>query len=367
MPQIQNLTAVFPSLSTLSVASNHLTDVTLALTTPLLTKLDLSSNAFANLEHIQPLIALPNLQTLSLRANPLTSLSSTPNKGIIVFPKLKHLDLISTLLPTLSSLNPIPASFAGLTSLLTNYTPLTTYPSASLHTIARLATLTELNYSHITPAERQNAELYYLGQVSKQLSTATDDTEERKILEEHPRWRDLCDTHGEPTIIRTKKDAQTAAAGTLAARVTAFTFRINAQDLLTAREHARTITGHSDMESANNAPSDDPPILEKKKLIPRTVDVYRLKGIVAHLFAIRPGSLKLIWETEDWDPVGEEDGGWSVSEDGSEEESRVKRTVKEKDRGEEKWKRREMELVDGTREVGFFVEGMEARVRVELR
>ena len=76
-------------------------------------------------------------------------------------------------------------------------------------------------------------------------------------------------------------------------------------------------------------------------------------------------SVKLIWETEEWDPVGEGDGGWSVSEDESDEERRLERTARKKEN--DRWVRREMELVDGTRAVGFFVEGREARVRVELR
>lgn len=255
-------------------------------------------------------------------------------------------------------------SFPGLTSLLTNHTPLITYPSASLHTIARLATLTELNYSQITPPERQNAELYYLSQVSKQLAAVTDNVKEREVLEEHPRWKELCDIHGEPTIIRTN-DADAADAGTLAARVTEFVFQISKQDLQRARKHAQSIDGHSGENTAKNDPGHDAPIVEKTKLIPRTVDVYRLKGIVGQLFNIRPMSVKLIWETEEWDPVGEGDGGWSVSEDESDEESRSER--KEKRREKEMWKRREMELVDGTREVGFFVEGKRARVRVESR
>lgn len=362
VPQIRNFTAIFPSLTTLSLASNNLTDIMLPLNTMLLAKLDLSSNAITALEHICPLTALPNLQTLSLRANPLTSLSSSPDKGTI-FPKLKHLDLTSTLLPTLSSLNPIPTSFPQLTSLLTNHTPLTTYPSASLHTIARLATLTDLNYSHITPPERQNAELYYLSQISKQLAAATDDAEERQVLKEHPRWKQLCNLHGEPTITRTK-DAATPGAGTLAARMTEFIFRIRKQDLYAARQHAQSIDGHSGATTAQEDSSADALVVEKRKLIPRTVDVYRLKGIVGQLFGIRPLSVKLVWETEEWDPVGEGDGGWSVSEDGSDEE-RVER--KEERREGVSWVRREMELVDGTREVGFFVEGKVARVRVEVR
>lgn len=372
LPQIRYLSAIFPSLTTLSLASNYLADITFPLTTLLLTKLDLSSNVFTTIEHIRPLTALPNLQTLSLRGNPLKSLASAPDIPI-VFAKLNHLDLISTLLPTLSSLNPIPVSFPRLTSLLTNHTPLATYPSASLHTIARLATLTELNYSHVTPAERQNAELYYLSQVTKQITAATDPAEEREILEQHPRWKELCAIHGEPTVIK-KTDTEAAGAGTLAARVTEFTFHISKQDLRTARKHARSIDGHSSEDAAKSDPGTPPAhhppnpdllIIEKKKLIPRTVDVYRLKGIVGQLFQIRPMSVKLVWETEEWDPVGEGDGGWSVSEDDPDEESRLERTARKKE--SDKWVRREMELVDGTRAVGFFVEGKEARVRVELR
>lgn len=141
------------------------------------------------------------------------------------------------------------------------------------------------------------------------------------------------------------------------------------QDLQTARKHARSIDGHSSPKAAKDDPEtfidDDLLTIEKKKLIPRTIDVYRLKGIVGQLFDIRPMSMKLIWETEEWDPVGEEDGGWSVSEDESDEKSRSESTARKSEN--DKWARREMELVDGTREVGFFVEGKQARVRVELR
>ena len=95
--------------------------------------------------------------------------------------------------------------------------------------------------------------------------------------------------------------------------------------------------------------------------------------------------MKLIWESEEWDPVREEEGGWSVSEedaddshaDGYDEEERrlqmiekrrKKKENKDRDNNNEGWKRRETELVDGTRAVGFFIEeSKEARVRVELR
>ena len=37
------------------------------------------------------------------------------------------------------------------------------------------------------------------------------------------------------------------------------------------------------------------------------------------------------------------------------------------ERNRSKWERREVELVDSTREVGSWVEGKEARIRVEVR
>lgn len=83
-------------------------------------------------------------------------------------------------------------------------------------------------------------------------------------------------------------------------------------------------------------------------------------------------------ETDEWDPVPAakpEDDDWSCSEDdGSEDdesagvvERREKKKEKEREKGKNLWVRREIELVDSTRPVGFWVEGKEARVRVERR
>ncbi len=66
------------------------------------------------------------------------------------------------------------------------------------------------------------------------------------------------------------------------------------------------------------------------------------------------------------DPVEREDEeGWSVSEDEDDEEDGRKPQKMGKEKG--KWVEREVELVDGTREVGNLVEGKRVRVRVELR
>lgn len=157
------------------------------------------------------------------------------------------------------------------------------------------------------------------------------------MLEEHPRYAELCEVYGEPAVPR--GEGADVAAGTLEAMIVEFTFyMIDKQGKVMA---------------------------EKKKDVPRSVDVYRMKGIVGLLFGISPLGCRLVWETEEWDPVKGEEEGWSCSED--EDESGVEKN-KVKDENEKgKWVRREMELEDGTKDVGFWVDGREARVRVELR
>lgn len=84
-------------------------------------------------------------------------------------------------------------------------------------------------------------------------------------------------------------------------------------------------------------------------------------------------SLKLVWETGEWDPIA----GADDSDDDSDLEQEVEsekgkrdaegRAEKKEERDKGRWIQREEELVDGTKNVGFWVEGREARVRIEMR
>ena len=117
------------------------------------------------------------------------------------------------------------------------------------------------------------------------------------------------------------------------------------------------------------------------------------------MLGLQPMSLRLIWETGEWDPredsggksgfgvgldIGGNVGGFSSfrvqirlcrhSSDKQrltdKQESSLGTVHVEEDKAERdpsKWVQRETELVDGTRSVGFWIEGDEARVRVELR
>ena len=104
-----------------------------------------------------------------------------------------------------------------------------------------------------------------------------------------------------------------------------------------------------------------------------------------------PVLIRLIWETNEWDPIGgrkferdyeeDDDRRWSVSESsdsdpeyGPSKTHETTTTQMRKDRKIElyskkpgKYVRREIELVDGLREVGFWIEDKVANVRVEKR
>lgn len=111
------------------------------------------------------------------------------------------------------------------------------------------------------------------------------------------------------------------------------------------------------------------------KSIPRTIGIYALKGIVARLFGLRAMSLRLIWETDEWDPVAGESDGWSVSDEDTDldtgalsgDNPPLEAGTAQIGRASRQWVRREVELMDGTKDIGFWIENPEARIRIELR
>ena len=204
-------------------------------------------------------------------------------------------------------------------------------------TVARISKLKVLNHSTITSGERTNAELYYLSRIGKQLSMATSGTME-EIVKENPRYDDLCDIHGAPSLDRSAYE-QHLSENTLAARLVELTlFR-----------------------------SDGP---TRTKKIPRSVNVYTLKSIVAELFKLEPMHLRLIHETDEFDPIPEtvnEDDKWDVGADNGNDDDDDDVVMASTDLRAATMVRREVQIVDGTRTLGQWVDGPEARVRVEER
>lgn len=116
-------------------------------------------------------------------------------------------------------------------------------------------------------------------------------------------------------------------------------------------------TGNNNKQSAESI---------RVKEIPRSFDTYQVKAIVARLFGLPPFQFRLIWETEELDPVSRgaiEDGDdWDSDDEESQGEEGY--PTGEDDR----FVKREVELVDSTRDIGAWFDGdiVEARVRVEV-
>ncbi|KAI4203788.1 MAG: hypothetical protein LQ350_001614 [Teloschistes chrysophthalmus] len=369
------------------------------------TLVDLASCNIVTIRKLVSLTSLPNLEDLNLRSNPLTDLSVDRETK---FQKLSRLNLASTLLPTLTSLNPLPCHFPALKALHTTYTPLAaSHPHARLFTIARLPLLESLNHTIITRNERLDAELYYRGWIADLLLRAKTTDESNQIRREHPVWEYLCDIHGEPeSIVRKGRENNGLALQSpkhppvsLGANLIRFVFvGVQRTELPSPPSLPGGMTTRSD-DSTSELIQD----------LPRQIDIYRLKSLVGRHYSIPAMYVRLVLETNEWDPVpttqlggldwggsssNDDDddsddvldisGGWddrdadnynnkmddmkpSTSSSSKEDDMVGKgRRKREREEGEKKkWVRREVVIPDSTRSIGDWVEGDVARVRVE--
>ncbi|KAA8897219.1 hypothetical protein FN846DRAFT_893126 [Sphaerosporella brunnea] len=288
--ELSTLLSLFPSLTTLIAPHNNLSSIPPQHPFPSsLTQLDLSYNLFPMLSTLSPLSSLPHLKTLIVSHNLLTSLSSP-----VPFPHLTRLDVAYNLIPTFQSLDILLSSTPSLSSLRIGHNPLlssVTHDEAHMLTIARLPpSIKILNHSTITPKERENAEIWYLSRIAREVAGAGD-SRRAEVLAGHRRWEELCALHGEPTVTEGKEE----------------------EKLLRNRLVKMVFVGAEGMEVARKVPRDMP--------------VSTLRGCVGRWFGADPLGVRMVW-------VGEEE---EVQLGGAED----------------------------TREVGIWVEGRKARIRVE--
>jgi len=209
------LLALFPAVTTLIAPHNNIAHIPSP--PPFaasLTALDLSYNNLATFASVSSLSYLPNLKTLILAHNTISTLSTSPNT---VFPVLNRLDLGYNALPSFSTLDALPTAAPNLTSLRISHNPLytgATLDDAHMLTIGRLpAGVTILNHSTITAKERENAEIWYLSQIAREVAASPDKREQ--ILANHRRWDELCKLHGEPAVAMEKGESEKTLAAKL--------------------------------------------------------------------------------------------------------------------------------------------------------
>jgi hypothetical protein len=353
-PEICTAASHFPNLTSLMVASSELQTISNEPLPATLETLDLSGNHFTNLSSLFPLHSCGQLHTLSLKKNLISSTDSLPTKALSS--SLQSLDISHNAIQTWSIINSLPHSYPSLQHLRTASNPLyatLTTPAGKpltpedgyMLTIARLPDLKTLNYSSITTKERLNAETYYLNQIAAEISLVTTGTGGvAAVKAAHPRWNELVEEYGEPVIssstISTGSTNGAIDPNSLAARLATLTFYL------------------ADPGMFPHVPTAE---REWKEELPKSFDIYFVLGRVGKKLGILPLDLRLIWETGEWDPAQRSTGQTEIEEWDSDDEE-----VDNLDAHGELVKR-EVELVAGTRALGTYVEGREARVRIEVK
>jgi len=343
------LTPRFISLTSLTASSNAFKTIPSPLSAPHLTSLTLEYNQFTSLSDLLPLRELSSLELLHLKGNNIATFSAdSPVFGL----HLRYVDLSYNQATTWSFVDALSHFFPGMTGLRFSHNPIYENPSpeigaavgiddAYMLTLARLGNLKTLNFSSISDGERRNAEMFYLSRIGQAMAKVSEN-EEHAVTSQHKRYAELCSLYGDPVVVR--KSSTAVNPDFLEARLIKFTFYMP----------PNTNEGRSEA-------------ITKVKEIPKSFDIYRVKGIVGRLFGVWPLSLKLVWETGEWDPVAgyEEEEEEDESDDERDKKVVDSETAARREKG--KWTKREVEIEDSTRQVGFCVDGMEAVVRVELR
>lgn len=373
--EICHIATGFPTLSTLHASTNQLSrlsSIPSSTLTSTLTSLYLEYNDFASLSDVASLTALTSLCDLHLKGNNISTVESDSTEGPPVFPStLTYLDISYNKIHRWSFVDALPDSFPGLTSLRLAHNPIYDNPAfdntdapssvaaaakaaatvteeAYMLTIARLASLASLNFSAVMPTDRTNAEMFYLSRIGRQLSSVPDTPEaEARVTAQHRRYKELCELYGEPVVVR-RKEVNPAF---LEARLinVVFLFR------------------PSPWDEGEGMQSD---VAEKRAQIPKTFDIYAVKGVAGRLFGHTPLGLRLIWETGEWDPVAgfdEEAGDSSEDEDMAVEQADESGGGAQLQNRAGRWVKREVELKDSPRQFGFCVDGLDVTIRVEPR
>jgi tubulin-specific chaperone E len=392
------LNGYFPTLKTLSLAQNELESMAPSENPQMISlasieTLVLEKNAFRSLSPLASMSsAFPQLKDLSLQQNRIDKigeLNAAEMSNLNLFKSLRSLNLSRNMITDFAFVDQLALLFPSLTSLRISNNPLYENFSASVpgqpntrsdipysFTVARIPSLNVLNYTTITSRDREEGEIYYISTAGKEIAAlleATVDQDRSATINlaqsKHPRYEALCRQYDRDSVFdqytldlgnsRSSKPVQTSVAGSLAARLVVATFYV---------------------------PASSHQVLKRK--LARTIDVYRIKALISREMKLRPLQFRLIYESEELDPIRdsveqkssdwETWGDWDVDDDVesdiAESQSAPENILHETWtdgvllRDGKKWKKREVEIVDGTKAWGDYIGDDEIRavtVRVE--
>ncbi len=398
----------FPSLRVLSLGQNSLYSFHHAFSTqtgpqlPTVTTLILDNNHFTSLASVLDAVTVfPNLRTLSLQSNKIDRIGLhidfDSDTKPPCFPQLETINLSQNLVADYSFIDALLLLFPSLTSLRVSNNPFfsrttsdapvdshtevshtTSTPqrlpgpgisradAAYSLTLARVPKLSILNHSTITPRDREEGEIYYISLAERDLSTAItklpsgtkdQDSTINDLKKKFPRYEELCRIYDRDSVF-----------DTLLQRQEILTKQLNDSSALPS--HAPGTLGARLIKARFYIPAAGA-WQEFTRLLPPSNPVYTLKALLARHFSLPALQFRLIYESEELDPIHDssyESSSWESWGDWD-----LDTPPKDGENGGEgrvgkSWKRREVEIVDGTKAWGDYVEDgvRSVDVRVEV-
>ncbi|PHH72305.1 hypothetical protein CDD82_6045 [Ophiocordyceps australis] len=358
--ELGRIATACPSLTSLAVGTNQLCllptlDYGTLVST--LSTVNLEYNSFKALSDIASLASLGSLRNLDLKGNSISAIAAPGAESPIFPPSLHYLDMSYNEIGDWAFVDGLGLHFPGLTGLRIAHNPVygrsdtesgtPSLEESHMMTVARLGRLKSVNFTQVRQGDRANAEMFYLSRIARQLA-AVPEAAEHTVLARHPRYAELCEIYGAPDILRRDQ----VNPSFLEARLVTVAFYCGAKGPKTVR-------------------------------IPRSFDIYAVRGIAGKLFRLSPLKIRLVWETGEWDPVA----GYDEAECGSDAddaddghtghvgsrsppcrlgESRHEGGIEEARDKSGRWVKREAELTDGPKQLGYCVDGHDVKIRLEV-
>jgi tubulin-specific chaperone E len=310
---------LFPALKTLWLSSNELSSFNIATATyyTSITNLVLENNAFPSLDCLSTLlIVFPNVNHLSLQGNQIKTIGNSI--AGVTFPNINFLNLGDNRVSSYSFVDALPTLFPNLNSLRISKNPLYGPPctadaatsassDASYYlTLSRVSTLKILNYTTITERDREDGEIYYLSVAEKDIKKILYShigSNEAAIVaarEKYSRYEILCEKYDRVNVLTApasiaavQEMKKTFPPGSLGARIVNATFYIPRHLALSSQRDSKT-----DLEDPNPSTS-----VTWTTSLPPSIPVMTLKSLTSKHFQLAPLQFKLIYETEEFDPV----------------------------------------------------------------
>ncbi|CAO3652307.1 unnamed protein product [Mucor hiemalis] len=236
-----------------------------------LKSINLENNLISDWSQVENLSTLPNLETLFLNSNQLTTVKAPQSKD--AFHKLTFLRVDTNSINNWNSINALN-EFPSLIKLRCKGNPVFKDLLIELQltqTVGRIGKLTVVDGNSLTNRERVDYERFYLK------SCVKDGNTHEAIASIHPRYPELCKIHGEPNLQENSREASVALKDRLF-NIVLTQRTISSDDLL-------SIQYKKDLPELNASVS--------KRFLP-TMTIRNLKNMIQRLLKIPAARQQLI-------------------------------------------------------------------------